>query len=404
MVLIVPNTNANVHGGKARPGVQFGGVVAACVGAAGLVACRPDKYVNDLRRASRSRDQTNRYEYILLYNIASNTIAHCADSPLRSMLPSSSPTRHSSHCRLFTLQLSDLVIDCISGGLGEAAALVSLFPLDTLKVHCQARSISIRVALSHIFLQGPVAGIKSLYAGVGTAAIGAAVVGAVHLSVYRYWSRLEQRLESSKGSAKATGATCSPLFAVFGATMSSLTVGALEAPLDQIKLRTQAKTISGPPLAHLMEMLSSQGARQIFNSSFVPFVLKAIPHDVGEFVTFGMLSDARHVEKALQPLHNNAKDALIGAIAGCVAAVLSTPFEVVCTKVQTSASSPSKVHHTLTSSLKGFTRVAKKEFARGGIRALYVGFIPRLLHMVPASVIYWLVVEESRRNLVALSS
>lgn len=298
-------------------------------------------------------------------------------------------------CRRCRLRLGETVIDCISGGLGEAAALVSLFPLDTLKVHCQARSISIRVAICQAFMQGPFAGIKSLYAGVGTAAIGAAVVGAVHLSVYRYWRRVEQNVME-----KSSNTRFSPVFAVFGAVMSSLTVGALEAPLDQVKLRTQAKTIHGPPLAHLIESFTSQGARQMFNSSFVPFVLKAIPHDVGEFVTFGMLSEAKEVDKALHPLTANAKDALIGAVAGVVAAVLSTPFEVVCTKVQTS---PAKVHPTLRSSLADFKNVARAEFSRGGVRSLYVGFVPRLLHMVPASVIYWIVVEEARRNLVALS-
>lgn len=292
-----------------------------------------------------------------------------------------------------SLKLGETLIDCISGGLGEAAALVSLFPLDTLKVHCQARSIGIRVAISQIFVKGPLAGVKSLYAGVGTAAIGAAVVGAVHLSVYRYWSRIEQTHVKKESS----NTTFSPVFAVFGAVMSSLTVGALEAPLDQVKLRTQAKTISGPPLAHLVEVISSQGIRQMFNSSFVPFVLKAIPHDVGEFVTFGMLREAKAIDKVLHPLHTNAKDALIGAISGIVAAVLSTPFEVVCTKVQTSPSS--KVHPTLRSSLAEFTQVARGEFTRGGMKSLYVGFVPRLMHMVPASVIYWIVVEEARRNL-----
>lgn len=105
----------------------------------------------------------------------------------------------------------------------------------------------------------------------------------------------------------------------------------------------------------------------MFNSSFVPFVLKAIPHDVGEFVTFGMLSEAKQVDTILHPIQKNAKDALIGAISGIVAAVLSTPFEVVCTKVQTS---PAKPHPTLQSSLAEFRNVARTELARGGVRSI----------------------------------
>ena len=64
---------------------------------------------------------------------------------------------------------------------------------------------------------------------------------------------------------------------------------------------------------------------------------------------------------------------------------------------------PAKTHPTLQSSLAEFRNVARTELARGGVRSLYVGFVPRLLHMVPASVIYWIVVEEARRNLTAVS-
>lgn len=296
---------------------------------------------------------------------------------------------------------NDTAVDCISGGLGEVAALLSLFPLDTLKVHCQARSISLREALVAVISQGPLAATRSLYAGVGTAAVGAAIVGAVHLSVYKYWKRLEHKVSTSTTTATSTVPTTG-LLAVWGAIVSSVTVGALEAPLDQVKLRMQAGSVHGSPFAILMETLSSAGARQMFNSSFVPFVLKAIPHDVGEFVTFGVLSESESVSQCLGPLGENAKDALIGAAAGCAAALLSNPFDVICTKVQTSAPSSrtgAKQKITMRSSLVAFRDTAQAEFAHGGFRRFYVGVVPRLMQMVPASVIYWLVVEEVRRRI-----
>lgn len=305
--------------------------------------------------------------------------------------------------KLRRIAANDTAVDCISGGLGEVAALLSFFPLDTLKVHCQARSVSLKQALAAVLRQGPLAAARSLYAGVGTATIGAAIVGAVHLSVFKYWKRLEHRLHTSSSTAStsehASGAPSTGLLAVWGAIVSSVTVGALEAPLDQVKLRIQANTIRGSPLKNLLETLSSAGARQMFNSSFVPFVLKAIPHDVGEFVTFGVLSEADSVQRSLGPLSENAKDALLGAVAGCAAALLSNPFDVICTKVQTSSMPSGDKRHTMRSSLVAFRDTARAEFAQGGIRRLYVGVIPRLMQMVPASVIYWLVVEESRRRI-----
>jgi solute carrier family 25 S-adenosylmethionine transporter 26 len=293
-------------------------------------------------------------------------------------------------------------VDCVSGGLGEAAALLSFFPLDTLKVHCQARSMNLQQALAAVLRQGPVVAVRSLYAGVGTAAIGAAIVGAVHLSVFKYWKRLEERLNAASTPERTSAAPSTGILAVWGAIVSSITVGALEAPLDQVKLRIQANTIRGTsPLKMLLETLSSVGARQMFNSSFVPFVLKAIPHDVGEFVTFGVLSEDHTVQRCLGPISENAKDALLGAAAGCAAALLSNPFDVICTKVQTSPTRSGDTHHTMRSSLVAFRDTARAEFAQGGMRRLYVGLVPRLMQMVPASVIYWLVVEEVRRSIVS---
>jgi len=322
----------------------------------------------------------------------------------RGTTHSATPLGHDAARRLRrSLASNDTAVDCVSGGLGEVAALLSLFPLDTLKVHCQARSISLRQALAAVISQGPLAATRSLYAGVGTAAVGAAIVGAVHLSVYKYWKRLEHKISVTSANTTTTTPTTG-LLAVWGAIVSSVTVGALEAPLDQVKLRMQAGSVRGSPLVILMETLSSAGARQMFNSSFVPFVLKAIPHDVGEFVTFGVLSEAESVNRHLGPLSENAKDALIGAAAGCAAALLSNPFDVICTKVQTScplSSAPSshtpKV--TMRSALAAFRDTARTEFSQGGFRRLYVGVIPRLMQMVPASVIYWLVVEEARRRI-----
>ena len=294
------------------------------------------------------------------------------------------------------------MVDCISGGMGEVAAIVALFPLDTLKVHCQARSITLIAAFRHVLQQGPQSAMRSLYAGVGTAALGSAIVGAVHLSVYHYWKRLGHRLSEKKSSADGgEHEPCStgPL-AVFGAVMSSVTVGALEAPLDQIKLKRQANTIHGSPLRHLLETISSLGARHLFNSSFAPFVMKAIPHDVGEFVTFSALSENKSVQKSLLGFSENTRDVILGATAGCAAAILSTPFDVICTKVQTSAvSSQSSKNSTMLNSFRAFGETARIEFSSGGMKALYAGFVPRLLQMVPASVIYWAVVESTRRSL-----
>lgn len=291
------------------------------------------------------------------------------------------------------MALNETVIDCISGALGEVAALYSLFPLDTLKVQCQAKSVKLSTALQHIVSKGPRSAVKLLYAGAGTAAIGGAIVGALHLSVYYYWKRIGDKIqahESMDGMSKGG-------FALFGALMSSICVGAVEAPFDQVKMRAQANAIRGSPMKNLIETLTSSGARAVMSTSFVPFIMKAIPHDAGELITFTALSETDSIAEALGPFPESARDAIMGAVAGVSAAILSTPFDVICTK--TNLSNAAQARGTMVDSLKAFGKNAQIEFQKGGVRAFYSGFLPRLLHMVPAGVIYWAVVESSRRAL-----
>ncbi|WPT12529.1 Mitochondrial RNA-splicing protein MRS3 [Picochlorum sp. SENEW3] len=292
------------------------------------------------------------------------------------------------------MTLNETAIDCISGALGEVAALYSLFPLDTLKVQCQAKSVSLSTALKHIVQQGPRTAVRLLYAGAGTAAFGGTIVGALHLSVYYYWKRIGDKIQAQESSSDGMSKGG---FALFGALMSSICVGAVEAPFDQVKMRAQANAIRGPPMKHLIETLTSSGARAVMSTSFVPFIMKAIPHDVGELITFSALSETDSIAEALGPFPESARDAVLGAAAAVTAAVLSTPFDVVCTK--TNVSGAARAHGTMFDSLKSFGKTARTEFQKGGVRAFYSGFLPRLLQMVPAGVIYWAVVESSRRAL-----
>jgi len=288
----------------------------------------------------------------------------------------------------------DVLIDCISGSVGEVTALLTLYPLDTLKVQCQARSATLQAALQFIFCKGPVRASRLLYSGVGSAALGAAGVGALHLSLYHFVKRSGEKIFPREVADEGPNAG----FSVLGAVFTSLVLSIVEAPCDQMKLQCQARAVGGSPMVNLMSNISKYGFSSVLGGSLLPFMMKSIPHDVGELVTFSALSENIKISSFLsRVLSPELGDALMGALSGAMAAIVSTPFDVICTK--TNLSTPSGT--SMRGSLIHFFEAARTEAAAGGIRAFYVGLSPRLLQMIPAGIIYWAVVESTRRKLVA---
>eukprot|EP00890_Picochlorum_soloecismus_P003030 jgi/Picsp_1/3728/NSC_06564-R1_uncoupling protein ucp-4 solute carrier family 25 member 27 variant 1 len=314
-------------------------------------------------------------------------------------------TRTLGSSRSEKLFLNQTVIDCISGAAGEIAALVSLYPLDTLKVQCQARSTSLATALRFIFGHGPRTAISMFYAGVGSATVGAAVVGALHLSIYHFWKRwgvqVDREISQMDGKPDGPG-PMQTLSSVLGATFSSISVSLVEAPWDQMKLRSQANAIKGSPILNLVHMISSQGIHRTLSSSFVPFVMKSVPHDVSELVSFSAMNESKFILQCLESVPQSARDAIMGAASGLCAAMISTPFDVICTKTNLESGSNRKGMN-LKESMNNFRMTAKREWCQSGVRGLYVGFMPRLLQMIPAGIIYWAVVESTRRHLESIN-
>ena len=63
------------------------------------------------------------------------------------------------------------------------AQILALYPMDTLKIQCQAHSLGSRAAWASIVSrhQGPAQLLRSMYAGCGSAIFCSAAIGAVYL-------------------------------------------------------------------------------------------------------------------------------------------------------------------------------------------------------------------------------
>lgn len=196
----------------------------------------------------------------------------------------SAPT-HESHPNLDTLYLcrkprmSNLTVDAICGAVGEVASLVALYPLDTIKVQCQARGASAGTIFKDLIRLPPGVAMRSLYAGVGSAAIGAGLVGSLYLVAFFAAKRIGTQVAERRGM-KGSDA----LIASTSGVAASLVGSLLDSPIEHFKVRTQAGAGAAgePMLLALTRTATQQGFGQLYYS-FLPFLLKSIPHDVSWF-------------------------------------------------------------------------------------------------------------------------
>lgn len=321
-------------------------------------------------------------------------------------------------------RLHHFAVDAICGAVGEVAGLVAFYPLDTIKVKCQAGSISVRQALTETMALGPASALRTLYAGMGSTALGAAAIGSIYLLTFYAAKRAGASLariaaQKSNNSNSEDPSSAAPLIASAAGAAASIVGSLIEAPIEAFKVRAQAGAGDGPMLASMARLVATQGLAPLY-CSFVPFLLKAIPHDVAELFTFSQLSDALTNNKtdgsdswlqgprtALATLPPEAKDMLVGAASGAAAAIASMPFDVTFTKMNLgtlgvcpSTAAASALAPGVGHNLAAFVSTIKSIVAHGGgPQALFVGVVPRLLQTVPAGMVYWMAVEATRRAL-----
>jgi solute carrier family 25 S-adenosylmethionine transporter 26 len=354
-------------------------------------------------------------------------------------------------------KMHHLAVDAICGAVGEVAGLVALYPLDTIKVKCQAANIGAGQALRETFALGPSNAIRTLYAGMGSTALGAAAIGSLYLLTFYAAKRAGTTIESkvAKTSGKTTGTTssgdeattsASPLVASAAGAAASIVGSILEAPIEAFKVRAQAGAGgSGSMLGSMATLVVTQGFAPLY-CSFLPFLLKSIPHDVAELFTYSQINElavassstataseltiestsatiegqsivvdgqvatngshnkttalASTAGAMLSSLPIEARDMLIGAASGAAAAIASMPFDVTFTRMNLGTCALPTGAVSSRHGLASFAATVRLIVAQGGgPHALFAGVVPRLLQTVPAGMVYWAAVEATRRAL-----
>lgn len=402
----------------------------------------------------------------------------------------------------FRPRLNSTVIEAISGAAGEVAQIALVYPLDTVKVRCQAAGIGSGQVVAGLWAatQGhwPTF-LAALYAGALPAAALSVLVGAVHYVCFcttrravasltgadrssgRSSSSGQQELSgqqqhhqhvivshgatgthflpidesplcgsdsdpqqqqqqqqtsdkqqqhadprsssrrgrsrSSKAAAVAGDADVSEeaesvqvakgslLVNCVAAVITAAITALVESPLELFRHNSQAGQIQGNFLREMWRGLRKSGPRSLYYG-FGVYCLESVPYDITELLVVGAARDMRqHQHPAVRDLAPIMFDLGVGGVAGAVAVLVSMPFDVIKTYIQThgaigaAVSSSGSSGAGLSHSMGLFLSTAKALVARGGPQALFVGLVPRLAHQVPGAIVCWYCIETCHRTL-----
>lgn len=215
----------------------------------------------------------------------------------------------------------------VAGSIAGCVEHMAMFPVDTIKTRmqilgpCPIKSVSLSHALRSILkTEGP----SGLYRGIGAMGLGAGPAHAVYFSIYEIFKK-------SLSGGNPNNSAAHAISGVFATVASD----AVFTPMDMVKQRLQ---LSSSPYKGVLDcvtrVLREEGFKA-FYASYRTTVLMNAPFTAVHFATY------EAAKRGLMEVSPDSADdnrvvvhATAGAAAGALAALLTTPLDVVKTQLQ----------------------------------------------------------------------
>ncbi|GER26651.1 mitochondrial substrate carrier family protein [Striga asiatica] len=274
----------------------------------------------------------------------------------------------------------------VAGSLAGSAEHMAMFPVDTLKTRMQVAAINsssraqspTTLVQSIMKLRGP----SGLYRGIAAMGLGAGPAHAVHFSVY----------ESAK-KVLSWGDPNSSLAHAASGVVATVSSDAVLTPMDVVKQRLQ---LEGSPYKGVWDCVGRVFREEgvwAFYASYKTTVLMNAPFMAVHFATYevakrGLMMMGRARVASLEKDSDEEETLLVhataGAAAGGLAAVVTTPLDVVKTQLQ--CQGVCGCDRLSNSSIVDVIQTIKK---KDGYSGLMRGWAPRMLFHAPAAAIIW---------------
>ncbi|KAK8025455.1 hypothetical protein PG990_003278 [Apiospora arundinis] len=267
----------------------------------------------------------------------------------------------------------------LAGGLAGTTVDLSLFPLDTLKTRLQSAA--------GFFPSG---GFRGIYRGVGSAVVGSAPGAAFFFCTYEgVKSTLAARRHEKQLLAGLHGKTsdkngwAAPLEHMTAASLGEVAACAVRVPTEVVKQRAQAGLHGGSSAAALGAILGQyrtvglEGVWRELYRGWGITVMREVPFTVIQFPLWEALKAWSRSRKGDGRLENTAAEsAVFGSVSGAVAAGITTPLDVLKTRVMLS-----KERERVIPVLKGILKTH-------GIRPFFAGIGPRVMWISAGGAIF----------------
>ncbi|AEO71297.1 uncharacterized protein THITE_2060163 [Thermothielavioides terrestris NRRL 8126] len=276
----------------------------------------------------------------------------------------------------------------LAGALAGTTVDLSLFPLDTLKTRLQSSQ--------GFFAAG---GFRGIYRGVGSALVGSAPGAAFFFCTYEATKSFLSSTTFPSSSSAAAGTILPSLSSstpqsraaehMLAASLGEIAACAVRVPTEVVKQRAQAGQHGGSSwaaLRHILEQRRQAGvgligvARELYRGWGIT-VMREVPFTVLQFPLWEALKAWGRERRARTGRGmfgdvGAAESALYGSISGGVAAAVTTPLDVLKTRVMLSARRES---------MASIVRTILKE---NGIRPFFAGIGPRVMWISAGGAIF----------------
>ncbi|ODV83630.1 hypothetical protein CANARDRAFT_78537 [[Candida] arabinofermentans NRRL YB-2248] len=218
------------------------------------------------------------------------------------------------------------IVSLLSGGAAGTATDLAFFPIDTLKTRLQAQG--------GFFQNG---GFKGLYRGLGSAVIASAPSASLFFVTY---DTSKKYLKSTLPKYIKNETTAINLSHMIGASCGEIAACLVRVPAEVIKQRTQSMIFknSFESFKYIITNQSGEGVLKGLYRGWGTTIMREIPFTMIQFPLYEYLKlrwggsfDGGNDNK-LSPL----KGAICGSIAGGLAAAVTTPLDVLKTRLMLS--------------------------------------------------------------------
>jgi solute carrier family 25 S-adenosylmethionine transporter 26 len=262
----------------------------------------------------------------------------------------------------------------LAGGAAGCAVEAALYPIDTIKTRLQAA-----VGGGGWGALMKAGGGKALYAGVWGNLAGVLPSSALFMAVYEPVKQyVYGRRDLTKNEAEFWGPVVAGMAAGLAASLTRV-------PTEVVKQRLQTGEFRGA-LGALRHIAAKEGVRKGLYAGYGAFLLRDLPFDAIEFVAYERLKLAAKAALGRDP--NAAEVSAIGAAAGGITGVVTTPLDVLKTRLMTQGAA---------GKYKGVFDAAVGIVRTEGWGAMMAGWQPRLLWISLGGCVFFPCLEAAKQ-------